>query len=184
MFQQIVYDLLLRFGVQTSDIERDQFELFPVALLFREVSIDSRSVSIRQGVLSIISSASSRTSSTSVIFLVPLFLWCAFLATFTFGSVPQFFTVALVVLLLFFVVLLVGSTPTLAMTFFLGHSLVLCWLLFLLGVSSSPVVVMIFLWLLLDPHFLLCLLLSFLSLLFVLVLHWCLRVCRLSCWTV
>ena len=44
MFQEIIYDLLFRLGVQTSDIEGDQFELLPVRSHIGELSVDMSSV--------------------------------------------------------------------------------------------------------------------------------------------
>ena len=46
MFQEIKYDLLFGLRVQTSDIERDQFELLPVRSHIGESSVDVSFVSV------------------------------------------------------------------------------------------------------------------------------------------
>jgi hypothetical protein len=45
MFQEIIYHLLFRLGVQTSDIEGDQFELLPVRSHISEITAQSRYLS-------------------------------------------------------------------------------------------------------------------------------------------
>ena len=65
MFQEIIYDLLFRLGVQTSDIEGDQFELLPVRSQVGESPVDMSSVSVGE----CISPAFSVTGSTPTLSL-------------------------------------------------------------------------------------------------------------------
>ncbi len=55
MFEEIVYDLLFGLLIETSDIKGDQLELLPVRFHFREISLDSGSVSIGECVPSVLS---------------------------------------------------------------------------------------------------------------------------------
>jgi hypothetical protein len=66
VLQQIVDDLLLRLGVETSDIEGDKFELLPLGFYVGEFSINSLSLSFRQDVSSVL----SVTTSTSICILI------------------------------------------------------------------------------------------------------------------
>ena len=73
MFEKIVDDLLFGLLVETSDIEGDESELLPVRFHFREVSFDSRSVSIRECISSVFSVGCS-TPTTTMVFLLGLLL--------------------------------------------------------------------------------------------------------------
>ena len=55
VFKEIVDDLLFGLLVETSDIEGDESELLPVRFHFREISLDSGSVSIGECVPSVLS---------------------------------------------------------------------------------------------------------------------------------
>ena len=55
MLQEIIYDLLFGLRVQTSDIEGDQFELFPVRSHIGESSVDVSSVSVGECISPVLS---------------------------------------------------------------------------------------------------------------------------------
>jgi hypothetical protein len=55
MFQEIIYDLLFRLGVQTSDIEGDQFELLPVRSHIGESPVDVLSVPVGECISPVLS---------------------------------------------------------------------------------------------------------------------------------
>ena len=85
VLQQIVDDLLLRLGVDTSDIEGDKFELLPVGFNFCEVSVDSRPVPVRE-CISPVPSVIFSTPTISLILVVGLLVFRCYLFFRTFGG--------------------------------------------------------------------------------------------------
>jgi hypothetical protein len=98
VFKEIVYDLLFRLLVETSDIEGDESELLPVGFHFREISLDPRSVFVGE-CISPVFSVSRSTPTVPLIFLLGLLLPRCYLVFRIFG----------------------GSSPTITTGFWLGH---------------------------------------------------------------
>ena len=73
VFKEIVNDLLFGLLIETSDIEGDELELFPVGFHFREISFDPRSVFIGECISSVFSVICS-TPTTAVVFVLCLLL--------------------------------------------------------------------------------------------------------------
>ena len=100
VFKEIVYDLLFRLLVETSDIEGDEFELLPVGFHFREISLDPRSVFVGE-CISPVFSVSCSTPTNSLIFLLGLLVPRCYLFLCTFGgSIPTVTTSFMLCLLL------------------------------------------------------------------------------------
>ena len=98
VFKEIVYDLLFRLLVETSDIEGDESELLPVGFHFREISLGPRSVFVGE-CISPVFSVSRSTPTVPLIFLLGLLLPRCYLVFRIFG----------------------GSSPTIPMDFWLDH---------------------------------------------------------------
>jgi hypothetical protein len=73
MFQEIIHDLLFRLGVQTSDIEGDQFELLPVRSHIGESPVDVSSVSVGECISPVLSVIGS-TPTVRLLFVLGLLL--------------------------------------------------------------------------------------------------------------
>jgi hypothetical protein len=88
VFEEIVYDLLFGVLIETSDIEGDESELLPVRFHFREISFDSRSVSIGECVPSVLSIGCSTPTGPLVFVSGPLTPRCYLLFRILGGSSP------------------------------------------------------------------------------------------------